>query len=271
MDRGPSTRDAALLAGLADLFRLPLSLPEQDLRTRALDLAEAVTGSRIGYLHFVNDDQDSIALATWSTATVQQCQVVNERHYPVAAAGIWADTLRHRRAQVHNDYPNADGRRGLPEGHAPVTRHLGVCVVEQRSVRVLLGVGNKAEPYDADDVRRLQRLADDTWLIVQRLRDHQRLHGEIVLLREYDGVARVGTWEWDTETHEMHLGPVTAACSPASPGCRRSCRTGGRWWPGSTRTTWRFSTARSGPRHRACAWTSTCSSTTRPHGPGSCG
>lgn len=210
--------DAALLEGLADLFRLPLGTPEHEVRTRALDLAEAVTGSCIGYLHFVNDDQDSISLATWSSATVKECQVVNERHYPVAAAGIWADTLRHRQAEVHNDYPAAPGRRGLPDGHAPVLRHLGVCVVERGAVRMLMGVGNKPEPYDADDVRRAQRVADDTWLIVNRVREHQRLHGEIGLLRDYDGVARVGTWEWDGEVHEMHLGPVARSLVAAITG-----------------------------------------------------
>lgn len=44
------SRDSLLTEGLTGLFRLPLSTPEPDLLTRAINLAEAATHSRIGYI-----------------------------------------------------------------------------------------------------------------------------------------------------------------------------------------------------------------------------
>jgi signal transduction histidine kinase/CheY-like chemotaxis protein len=57
-----------------------------------------------------------------------------------------------------------------PEGHAHLVRHIGVPVIDSGKVRILLGVGNKAEDYDGTDVRQLQLIGNDIWSIVVRRR-----------------------------------------------------------------------------------------------------
>ncbi len=145
-------------------------LSEDAILQRGVDEAVRLTESEIGYLHFVNDDQETLRLTTWSTGTRRFCTAAHEDHCDLNLAGIWADTVRTRQPVLHNDYPNAAGRRGYPAGHAHLERHLGVPVLDGGRVRMLLGVGNKASHYDGSDTRELQMIGDDLWRIFMRRR-----------------------------------------------------------------------------------------------------
>jgi hypothetical protein len=87
-----------------------------------------------------------IRLAVWSAGTLAECAIESETHYTLDRAGIWADCVRKGRPVVHNELNPEDYRRGLPEGHCPLTRHLAVPVLEKGVAVMVLGVGNKAGP-----------------------------------------------------------------------------------------------------------------------------
>jgi PAS domain S-box-containing protein len=158
------------LKALADLSaRAPL-LTEHDLLQIGIDTAVALTDSAIGYLHFVNPDQEGLTLNCWSAGTHALCAAPYDSHYPVSQAGVWADAVRTGAPVIHNDYSTHPERRGYPAGHAPVLRHLGVPVTEDERVLMLIGVGNKASDYDPSDVQQLQLVADELWRIVVRRR-----------------------------------------------------------------------------------------------------
>jgi len=146
------------------------TMDERALLRRGAEEAVRLTGSHIGYVHFVNNDQETIELHSWSAETLKHCTAVHQSHYPISMAGVWADTVRLRRPVVHNDYQHLPNRCGYPAGHAHLIRHLGVPVVEGDKVRVLIGVGNKPTDYDASDEHELQLIADDLWRIVMRRR-----------------------------------------------------------------------------------------------------
>ncbi|MBL8488203.1 MAG: PAS domain S-box protein, partial [Rhodocyclaceae bacterium] len=151
------------------------ALEERELLQRGIEEAVRLTASDIGYLHFVNDDQETIELYTWSENTLKYCTAAHEAHYPVPQAGIWADSLRTRLPVMHNDYQRMEGRHGYPEGHAHLVRHLGVPIIEGGKVRVLFGVGNKAADYDESDAHQLQLIGEDLWRIVMRGRAEKAL------------------------------------------------------------------------------------------------
>ena len=46
-----------------------------------------LTNSKIGYLHFVNPDQKTIQLVTWSKETLNYCTADYATHYPLDQAG----------------------------------------------------------------------------------------------------------------------------------------------------------------------------------------
>ena len=146
------------------------SMTEQDLLQMGLEEAVRLTRSDIGYLHFVNPDQETIQLYTWSANTLRYCTAAYDTHYPVSAAGMWADTVRTQQTVFHNDYQHMPDRKGYPEGHAHLLKHLGVPVLEDGKVVVLMGVGNKASDYDQTDADQLRLIGADLWGLIKRHR-----------------------------------------------------------------------------------------------------
>ena len=101
-----------------------------ELLQTTLDEIEVLTGSTIGFFHFLEPDQKTLSLQAWSTNTLQNmCKAEGKgSHYSVDQAGVWADCARQRKAIVHNNYESlpASHRKGMPEGHAPIIRELSI-------------------------------------------------------------------------------------------------------------------------------------------------
>jgi two-component system, sensor histidine kinase and response regulator len=157
------------LRSMFDLSQRADLLDEGSLLRSGLEDAVRLTGSRIGYVQLVNDD-DAVELVTWSAETLAQCDASFPVHYPISIAGIWADSARERRAVIHNDLGATPHPDGLPEGHIPLTRHMSVPVIEGGHVRMLLGVGNKETPYDESDADELRLIGTDLYRIAMRRR-----------------------------------------------------------------------------------------------------
>ena len=157
-------------------FSISHSLP--DLLRATLDEAEALTGSRIGFYHFLEPDQTNLSLQAWSTNTVlYMCKTepASGSHYPLDKAGVWVDCVRQRRAVIHNDYESLPYRKGLPEGHAAVIRELVVPVIRGDLIVALLGVGNKTHDYDQMDIEALTTLGDIVWEMIENKRSAEDL------------------------------------------------------------------------------------------------
>lgn len=150
----------------------------ETLMRTMLDEAEALTGSQIGFFHFVDDDQNTIYLQTWSTNTLNTlCNAEGKgQHYPVVQAGVWADSIRKGEPVTYNDYNNLPHRRDLPEGHAPITRLISVPIKRNNLIVAVIGVGNKASDYDEHDLGMVRRLAEDAFDIILRKRAEEALH-----------------------------------------------------------------------------------------------
>lgn len=143
---------------------------ERELLQMGLDEAVRLTGSEVGYLHILSDDEQSLELAAWSAGSVTCDDAGHDGFKAVSSAGAWADSLRFRRPVAHNDEQALAGSGGGPDRSVRLVRHLGVPVIEGNRVRVLLGVGNKAAGYDETDMHELQLIGDDLWRIVMRRR-----------------------------------------------------------------------------------------------------
>ena len=180
-------RDDALLK----LPRIAENLEERALLQQALALAEDLTDSKIGFAHFVNEDQTSVEFAAWSSRTLDAgCQVNHNMHYPLQQAGLWADALRQRKPIIISDYPAHPKATGLPVGHIRVTRTLVVPVIDGSRVTLLFGVGNKTGQYDTTDIESAQLLANEAWRLAQQLRSLAQLTlADQVLAETPQGVA----------------------------------------------------------------------------------
>jgi PAS domain S-box-containing protein len=161
----------------------------------ALDEVEALSGSTIGFFHFLESDQKTILLQAWSTNTIQNmCSAEGkDSHYDVEQAGVWADAVRHREAVIHNNYAALPHRKGTPDGHALVVREIVVPVLRDNEVKAILGLGNKPIDYTTEDENTVSTFADFAWDIIQ----HKR--AEIALYKSEEKFRTFVDWTYDWE------------------------------------------------------------------------
>jgi len=148
-----------------------------ELMQKALDEIGELTGSPIGFYHFVDEDQNALSLQAWSTRTLAGfCKAGGKgMHYSIEEAGVWTDCVHERKPVVHNDYAALPHRKGLPEGHAEIVRELVVPTMRDGRVVAILGVGNKPFDYDDQDVELVSYIADLVWSIIEQKRADEQI------------------------------------------------------------------------------------------------
>ncbi len=148
-----------------------------EILQKTLDEVGALVHSPVGFYHFVDADQQNLTLQAWSTRTLEEyCQSEGkELHYPIDQAGVWVDCVRERRAVIHNDYASLEHRKGLPEGHASLTRELVVPVFRKNAIVAILGVGNKPGNYTEAEAELVTFFADLAWTTAESKQDKQNL------------------------------------------------------------------------------------------------
>lgn len=148
---------------------------ERALTTIAISEIERLTESQVGFLHFVNNYQQTIELVSWSERTRAQCHVAHATHYPIREAGVWADAFRRREPDIVDDYRGPLTSKTLPPGHVELQRFMSVPVFDGNDVAVLLGVGNKPVPYTEQDIETARIIGDYVWRSVRRRRAEAEL------------------------------------------------------------------------------------------------
>lgn len=151
-----------------------------DLIQKLLDFAEEQTDSSIGFYHFMEDDEVTISLQTWSSNTLKNmCQAEGKGlHYPLESAGNWAESIRTKNTFIVNDFQSSSGQKGMPYGHAPVNRFISHPLVRNGKVVAVMGVGNKKSDYNEYDVSVLNDIMETLWSLVSQKRFEALLHKE---------------------------------------------------------------------------------------------
>jgi PAS domain S-box-containing protein len=190
----------------ADVMKSRLHLLEyaedhssEEVLQETLAEAETLTGSLIGFYHFVDSDQQTLTLQAWSRRTEQGfCKTEESKaHYPISISGIWADCIRERKPVIHNDYASLTTRKGQPEGHAVVLRELVVPVFRGGKIVAVLGVGNKPTEYREKDIEIITRLADLAWDIADKRINEIALQESENRYRDLFENSAVPTWVED--------------------------------------------------------------------------
>ena len=198
-------RSEALLAARFRLSELAEHATLDDLMQATIDEAEIFTGSRIGFFHFVEEDQDTISLQTWSTNTLAtMCSAEGKgKHYPISEAGVWVDCFHQRAPVIHQDYASLSHKKGLPEGHARVVRELALPIIRSGKVKAIIGVGNKTSAYTREDVDAVNVLASLAIDLVERKKAEEALRQSEKELKEAQQIARLGSWKYNPGSEEL--------------------------------------------------------------------
>ncbi|OPY67492.1 MAG: Blue-light-activated protein [Syntrophorhabdaceae bacterium PtaU1.Bin034] len=146
-----------------------------DITEFALEEGIRLTGSTIGYLAFLNEDEDVLTMYAWSKNAMEECRISEKPlRYPLATTGLWGEAVRQRKAIITNDYSALqEGKKGYPEGHVALLRHMNVPVFDRDKIVLVAGVGNKSTNYDESDVRQLTLLMEGMWRLVERNRGEE--------------------------------------------------------------------------------------------------
>ncbi|HCY83908.1 MAG TPA: hypothetical protein DHV36_02105 [Desulfobacteraceae bacterium] len=162
---------------LAALLKLSLMVDktEKEIVDFALEEAVRLTGSKIGYLNFLNPDQETIRLHTWPRTSLEENPAANPSHDPASEIGCWKDCLKHGNPVIHNDNTCTEPKAGPAWGQSPACRHMSVPVYDGGKAVAVAGVGNRKAPYVETDANRLKLFMATMWSILQRQRMENNL------------------------------------------------------------------------------------------------
>ena len=184
-----------------------------ELLQMVLDELEALTGSTMGYFHFLEADQNTLQQRAWSTNTLQQLRspVSRDRQFEVYQDGIWMDCVHEQRPVIYNDRSAQPSTRDLPAGLAPIHREMAVPIMRDGKIVAILGLANKPQNFTNRDVELVSTLADFSWDVV---RDKQ---ASVALSESEEKFRTLVTWTYDWEIWLDPRGNVVYT----SPSCER--------------------------------------------------
>jgi PAS domain S-box-containing protein len=170
------TQDECRLQALVTFYQMT-SAPLKDLMTFAVEKAVEVTASTIGYLAFVSDDETVLTMYSWSVQAMKECNIDRKPvEYPLSTTGLWGEAVRQRRPVITNDYAAENPlKKGYPQGHVPVVRHMNIPVFDGPRIVMIAGVGNKPSGYDDRDVQELSLLMSGLWSVIKERRTEEEL------------------------------------------------------------------------------------------------
>jgi PAS domain S-box-containing protein len=179
------------------------SMADADVKTISDHILASITrmsDSPYGFFGFVNEDESVMTIHTWSGEAMKDCAMADKpQQYPVCKAGIWAEAIRRREPLVLNDYNAAlTGKKGLPEGHVPLTNLLVLPILVNGRITAVAAVANKINGYRQQDANQITAFLGSIQSIVERKRAEEALRESEERLRTILQTALDGFWILDT-------------------------------------------------------------------------
>jgi len=164
--------------------------PDDEIVRFALDKALELTGSPVGYFGYTSGDESELTMVYWPSKIPGKCTVKEKPlALRVSETGLLAEAIRQRKPIITNDYAAPSPlKKGLPEGHVKIFRHMNIPLFERDHIVAVAGVGNKETDYTDADVQQLTLLMDAMWRVIEKKKADTlilaSLHEKEMLLKE---------------------------------------------------------------------------------------
>jgi hypothetical protein len=129
-----------------------------------------LTGSTLSYFATMDSTETILTMIGWSMSAMMNCSMIDKPIvYQLSDTGLWGDAMRERKPVVTNDYKNLvkDTKKGYPQGHVNVRRHMNIPIFEGRKVAMVVGVGNKTDEYTLADAKLMDEFMSQVWPILR--------------------------------------------------------------------------------------------------------
>ncbi|MBN1889727.1 MAG: GAF domain-containing protein [Thermoflexales bacterium] len=168
--------DAGVNAAAAELSKaLISSLSLDDVSALVLEQASRLTGSAFGFVGYIDPQTGYMISPTMTRDIWESCQVADKSIVFEKLGGLWGWVLEHRQPLLTNA-PRDDPRSsGVPQGHLPIQRFLGVPAVLGETLVGMVSLANSARDYGEQDLALVERLATLYALAVQRTRAEEEI------------------------------------------------------------------------------------------------
>jgi len=154
-----------------------------------------MTGSDYGFYGFINEDESLMTIHSWSGEAMKDCSMTDKPlHFLISEAGVWAEAVRRREPLVLNNYAASHpAKKGLPEGHVPLTNLLVVPFFSKGRIRAVAAVANRPLSYKEDDISQITSFLNGIQAIVEQKRTEEALKESEL---RYRTVAEF-TYDWE--------------------------------------------------------------------------
>ena len=151
--------------------------PLHEVLDFAVEASLQTTQSELSFVGLMDQEETVLTVHGWSREAMSHCAVGDRTlEFPIATAGLWADSVRSRGPVVVNDYCADDpGAKGLPAGHLPIRRFLSVPILDDARIVAVATVANKSSDYTDADVQALTSLMSRLWEIARRKQTDEKL------------------------------------------------------------------------------------------------
>ncbi len=232
-------------ARIADLSRSLLSLTSiEEISEKVLDHAKGLTGSRHGYVGYIDPETNCLVCPTLTRDVWDECKVPDKNIKFKKVGGLREWVLEKQQALLTNALSEDPRSTGTPEGHIPINRLVSAPALAGNTLVGQIALANSDRDYTERDVVLVERLADIYAIAVQSkragealkkahdgleqkvkdrtrelLNANRRLEKEIndrkrteealrkneASLVEAQRIAHLGNWEWNIEKDEISL------------------------------------------------------------------
>ncbi|MBN1981188.1 MAG: PAS domain S-box protein, partial [Chitinivibrionales bacterium] len=185
-----------------DAFWNVATVENADVKTICDHVLESIvkmTASRIGFFGFIDEDQSGMTIHSWSGEAMKGCAMVNKpTYFPIAEAGVWGEAIRKGTFLILNDYSqHHPAKKGLPQGHVPLTNLLVVPVVSRGKIVAVAAVANREANYTESDAKHLTAFGEAIQAIIDRKRAEEELVQSNARLEQALTAANAGPWDWN--------------------------------------------------------------------------
>lgn len=143
---------------------------KQEQLDYVLNEALKLTDSQYGYLYIYDENNELFSLNSWTHGVMADCDITEKfTKYQIHKTGIWGEVLKQRKAIIANDFnePNPM-KNGYPQGHVVLKKFMLIPLIIDDNIVAVIGLGNKINDYDYNDIYQLTLLMNGVWNAIER-------------------------------------------------------------------------------------------------------